>query len=143
MRFVYLAASALSLAALFPGPGSAQNPPLQFVPITPCRVVDTRNPNGTFGGPEMTAGQTRSFPIQTGSCNIPSNAAAYALNVTVVPDAQLGFLTLWPTGQNQPLASTLNSLDGRIKANAAIVPAGSPNGSINVFVTQATQVVID
>src|SRR5690348_7043803 len=143
MRFVYLAASALSLAALFRTTGSAQNP-LQFIPITPCRVVDTRNANGTLGGPEMNAGSTRSFPIQSGSCGIPSNAAAYALNVTVVPDAALGFLTMWPTGQNQPLASTLNSLDGRIKANAAIVPAGSQNnGGVSVFVTDKTQVVID
>jgi hypothetical protein len=144
MRLIYLAASALSVAALFPSTGSAQNQPLQFIPVTPCRVVDTRNATGTFGGPEMGAGSTRSFPIQSSSCGIPSNAAAYALNVTVVPDAALGFLTMWPTGQNQPLASTLNSLDGRIKANAAIVPAGSQNnGGISVFVTDNTQVVID
>ena len=32
---------------------------LQFVPVTPCRVVDTRNPAGTFGGPTMAAGASR------------------------------------------------------------------------------------
>ena len=44
--------------------------------------------------------------------------------MAVVPAGLLGYLTVWPTGQTQPVASTLNSLDGRIKSNAAIVPAG-------------------
>lgn len=30
---------------------AAAQPPLQFVPITPCRVADTRNPPGPLGGP--------------------------------------------------------------------------------------------
>src|SRR5262249_6599188 len=53
----------------------------------------------------------------------------------------LGYLTVWPTGQPQPFVSTLNS-DGRIKGNAAITAAGL-NGSISVFVTNATYLVID
>ena len=58
--------------------------------------------------------------------SLPKAAALIRLNVTVVPQGPLGYLTIWPTGQDQPLVSTLNSLDGRIKANAAIVPAGTP-----------------
>src|SRR5438067_1098932 len=135
MRFVYVAASALSLAALFPNIGAAQQG-LQFIPITPCRVVDTRNPNGPYGGPEMAPNNPRTFAVQGSPCNIPSNAAGYALNVTVVPDAQLGSLTIWPAGQTQPFVSTLNS-DGRVKANAAIVPAGQ-GGGVSVFVTDPT-----
>ena len=27
--------------------------PVQFVPVTPCRVVDTRNPSGAFDGPAI------------------------------------------------------------------------------------------
>src|ERR1035441_7207686 len=34
---------------------------LQFVPVPPCRVVDTRNQNGTFGGPPIQGGTARSF----------------------------------------------------------------------------------
>ena len=56
---------------------------------------------------------------------IPSAAVAYSLNVTVVPAGPLGYLTVWPAGQSQPTVSTLNSLDGRVKANAAIVAGGS------------------
>ena len=89
----------------------------------------------------MSAGQTREFDIPNGACGIPSAAAAYSLNVTVVPSGPLGFLTTYQAGQSRPLASTLNS-DGRVKANAAIVPAGS-NGGVDVFVTDQTHVIID
>ena len=116
--------------------------PLQFAPVTPCRVVDTRNANGTFGGPPIQSGTYRSFPIPQGSCDIPTTAAAYSLNVTVVPSGPLGYLTIWPTGQGQPVVSTMNSLDGRIKANAAIVPAGT-QGAVSVYVTNRTNVVLD
>ena len=116
-----------------------------FFPVTPCRVVDTRTGQGftgQFGPPTMTANQTRSFTIPSGGCNIPATAQAYSLNVTVVPPAGLGYLTIWPTGQTQPYVSTLNSLNGAIIANAAIVPAGT-GGAVSVFVTNATDVVID
>ena len=116
--------------------------PWQFVPVTPCRVVDTRNQNGEFGGPALAGGTYRSFPIPQGGCEIPATAAAYSLNVTVVPSGSLGYLTIWPTGKSQPLVSTMNSLDGRIKANAAIVPAGA-SGAVDVYVSNTTDVVLD
>ncbi len=117
----------------------------QFVTLPPCRVVDTRNPNGTFGGPAITGNTARAFPLsQSGNpCGIPSNAVAYSLNVTVVPITTLSYLTIWPTGEGQPTVSTLNSLDGRIKANAVILPAGTSSGSVSVFVTNTTNVVLD
>jgi sugar lactone lactonase YvrE len=120
-------------------PGGAT--PFLFVPVPPCRIADTRNPNGSFGGPSLPSGGTRSFPIPSSSCGIPSTAAAYSLNVTVVPGGALGYISMWPTGQAQPLVSTLNSLDGRVKANAAIVPAGK--GAVSVFASDATNVILD
>ncbi|HUI83020.1 MAG TPA: choice-of-anchor tandem repeat GloVer-containing protein [Candidatus Binatia bacterium] len=116
--------------------------PVQFIAATPCRVVDTRGPNGPFGGPVMQGNTSRSFTLpQSPDCQIPSSAA-YSLNVTVAPRGPLGYLTIWPTGQDQPGVSTLNSPDGRVKANAAIVPAGT-NGAISVYVTNTTDVIID
>jgi hypothetical protein len=112
-----------------------------FVPITPCRVADTRNANGLFGGPVMGANTSRDFGIPSSACNIPATASAYSLNVAVVPHGPLGYLTLWPAGQPQPLVATLNS-DGRIKSNAAIVPAGT-SGAISAFATNSTDLVID
>jgi hypothetical protein len=115
--------------------------PLQFIPVTPCRVADTRNPSGAFGGPSITGGTSRDFVIPSSGCGIPSTAQAYSVNVTAVPSGALGFLTLWPSGQPKPLASTLNS-DGRVKSNAAIVPAGQA-GAITVFAGDTTNVILD
>ena len=115
---------------------------LQFYPLTPCRIMDTRNPNGLFGGPSLAGGGSRSVPIVSSGCNAPVGAAAYALNVTVVPHGQLGYLTVWPTGQLQPVVSTLNSLDGTVLANAAIVRAGT-NGAVSFYASNATDVVVD
>jgi hypothetical protein len=105
--------------------------------------VDTRNANGEFGGPPLKGNSVRSFTIPDNKdCNIPATAEAYSLNVTVVPPGPLGFLTIWPTGQSKPNVSMLNSYDGRVKATAAIVPAGT-EGSVNVYVSDATDVVLD
>ena len=118
---------------------------LQYYPVTPCRVADTRSyggMTGPSGPPSMTAGSSRSFPV-SGSCGIPANAVAYPLNITAVPQTgYLGWLTTWPTGQQRPVASTLNSWNGVIVANAAIVPAGT-GGAISVFVSDPSDVFVD
>ena len=115
---------------------------LQFIPVIPCRIADTRNATGAFGGPELAGGSTRTFNIPQSGCVIPSTAVAYSLNATVVPNSTLDYLTMWPAGEAQPLVSTLNSLDGRVKANAAIIPAGT-NGGVSVYATGATQFILD
>ncbi|HEY2361733.1 MAG TPA: hypothetical protein VGK36_11485 [Candidatus Angelobacter sp.] len=116
---------------------------LTFVPVTPCRVADTRNAAGEFGGPFLAGNATREFDIPNNTtCGIPSTAQAYSVNATVVPHGFLGFLTAFPCGQTLPLASTLNATDGRVKAAAAIVPAGT-NGGLCFFSTNDTDLVLD
>lgn len=115
---------------------------LKFYPMTPCRVADTRNPPGPLGAPSLMANAVRPFAI-VGACGVPANAQAFAFNVTVVPkNGSLHFLTLWPAGQPRPEASTLNSYQGKVLANAAIVPAGT-NGAINAFATDDTEFILD
>lgn len=110
---------------------------IQFVTVTPCRLVDTRNSS------PIQANTSQNFAIPTlGGCNIPATALAYSLNVTVLPITTLGYLTIWPAGESQPYVSTMNSPDGRVKANAAIVPAGY-QGAVSVFVTNTTNVILD
>ena len=121
---------------------SRRQRPLQFVALTtPCRLVDTRPQYGGSG--PVQGGVPQSF-VLTGraGCNIPASAQAFSLNVTVVPPGPLGFLIIWPTGEPQPGVSTLNSVDGRTKANAAIIGAGT-NGAVSVYVSQTTNVLLD
>jgi hypothetical protein len=115
---------------------------LRFVPITPCRVADTRLAVGPFGGPSINGGDYRDYVISDGPCGKFPHAAAYSLNVAVVPHGVLHYLTTWPSELDRPLVATMNSLDGRIKANAAIVPVGA-NNAISVYVTDTTDVILD
>ncbi len=119
--------------------------PMPFVAVDPCRLVDTRGPNGTFGGPIIAAGTSRDFPLASNpACpGIPMTAAAYSLNFTTTQSAGGGALTVYPTGGAFPPVSTMNFEAGRSIANAAIVAAGT-GGSITVFAgTNATHVIID
>jgi hypothetical protein len=118
---------------------------LYFVPVTPCRVFDSRSESGksgAFGPPVLSGGATRNIPVPQAGCGIPAGAAAYSVNITVVPQQPLAYLTAFPAGTAQPVVSTLNSFDGRVVANAAIVPAGA-NDAISIFVTNRTHVIVD
>ncbi len=124
---------------------AAGQTPIPFTSVTPCRIMDTRTgagQTGAFGAPALDANSTRTVPVPQHPCGIPPGASAYSLNITVVPSGPLQYLTVYPAGQARPLVSTLNSFDGRIVANAALVPAGS-NGAIDLFVTDRTDVIID
>ncbi len=124
--------------------------PTVFVPVTPCRIADTRGVppfTGSYAGPQLAANAIRTFgvvgaPTCTG---IPANAPAFSLNFTVIGSAggyQNAFLTVWPAGDAQPTVSTLNFDGGQLKANAAIVPAGT-GGGVSVFVNAAAHLIID
>ena len=116
-----------------------------FVPITPCRAVDTRGPDGSYGGPALQGGQVRVFEFGPFMCNLPETVGALVWNLTVIPHGQpLGYLTVWPSNQNQPNVSTMNSPDGRTKANASIVPASDMyDPQVSVYVTNTTDFIMD
>lgn len=133
----------LDINGYFSAPGAQT---YQFYPLTPCRVIDTRNANGELGGPPLVGAQARNFDVLTSTC-IPQHVsiAAYAFNVTVVPypgGQRLGYLTMWPEGQTQPQVSTLNNGTATSVANAAIVPAGT-SGGISVYASASTQLIVD
>ncbi len=129
-RHTALLALALLLVAglLVPAGGEAQlpTPPLPFVGLTPCRLVDTRGNgfSGAFGPPALGAGAARDFPL-AGQCGIPPEAQAVSLNVTATNTLGPGFFLLHPAGGATPLVSTLNYVGGETVANAALVPLGA------------------
>jgi hypothetical protein len=138
-------AAALAFAAVAEAAG-----PYQFYAVTPCRIVDTRNPpvgDGT-GGPALTGGGFRNMPI-AGRCGVPTDAKAAALNVTIASPTGPGHLTIYPYATPTPVVSTLNWAAGEPAiANGAIVPLTTdPSFSITVFGGlsggQTTHVVLD
>ncbi len=68
---------------------------------------------------------------------------AVALNVTVTEPTSSGFVTVWPTGRDRPLASSLNFIPGQTVPNAILVGVGS-GGRISLFNSSgATQLIVD
>src|SRR5664280_1161493 len=107
---------------------------LSLYPVPPCRVIDTRKGSGAFSG-ELTV------DVVDSACAPPSTAQAYVFNATVVPVGSLGYLTLWPDGESQPVVSTLNAIDGAITSNMAIVP--NLDGSTDAYASGTTQLILD
>ena len=119
------------------------SPGTTFVAMTPCRVFDTRGAVGAYGGPRLVANAPRSFDVDSGPCGpIPSGVEAYSMSFGAIQADGDGFITIWPTGQAQPLVSTMNPLQGAVTANAAIVPKGT-NGAISVFPNSGVHLIGD
>ncbi|MBI4902751.1 MAG: VCBS repeat-containing protein [Acidobacteria bacterium] len=130
--------------------GTAPPGGMRFVPLPPCRLMETRaiynfeGRTGAFGPPNLTAGQTRTMNVpQSNVCSVPASAKAYVLNVTLIPvSGGVSFVTLYPAGAPQPNVWTVRSPDGQIVANSNIIAAGN-NGGISVFTSEATDLLLD
>ncbi|MBL8209220.1 MAG: Ig-like domain repeat protein [Bryobacterales bacterium] len=141
--------NAVFSASFANGTQVVQGSRLQFVPLTPCRVLETRptynteGRSGVFGPPQLSALEVRTLNLPSSSnCQIPTSAKAYVLNVTLLPRVQgLNLASLWPTGETRPTTWTVVS-DGQVVANSAVVKAGA-GGGINVFVSDAADLLID
>lgn len=104
----------------------------QFYTLTPCRIIDTRDATGPFGGPILGGNLTRTVAAG-GTCGIPVDAKALSVNITVVPGAAAGHLTVYPAGSAPPLASTIN-FSNRVRANNARVQVSNDGtASFSVF----------
>ncbi|HTS02582.1 MAG TPA: hypothetical protein VMN04_08660 [Thermoanaerobaculia bacterium] len=96
---------------------------VQFYTLTPCRLVDTRGPDGPLGGPALDAaggGPDRSFAV-AGTCGIPPEATSLSVNVTAVGGSGPGDLEIYP-GDGVPAGtSTISFAGGQTRANNAQV----------------------
>ena len=104
--------------------------PYSFFPLTPCRVVDTRDPVGPSGGPALAANTIRNFPIiNVHGCGVPSSAKAAAINVTAIQATDGGDLRIFPYLSPVPLASVINfgTADFAL-ANGTIIPLANIGG---------------
>ncbi len=87
--------------------------------VAPCRVLDTRNPAGPFGGPALVALQPRSFAVAS-LCGIPATARAIIANLTVVSATAAGYVKAYPGGIPSPLSSAIHFPVGAVRANSGI-----------------------
>ena len=149
------AASVSTAASVAAGLGTATSD-LVYVPITPCRVVDTR-----AGGPPIPAGAVNSYYFDPGVANVGAGycsvygqipgssygAAAFAANVTVDESGITGFvagsyLQIYPQGGSTG-TSFMNFAPNQIIANAGIISLNQANGQFSVVASAPSQFIID
>lgn len=121
--FLVLTAGALlSTASLAEAAG-----PYNFVPLTPCRVVDTRaafSPLGGFKGLMPDGGAGVKFTIK-GKCGVPLTATAVVLNNAAADTNLSGWYALFPGDQAYSGVASINFVQGDFISNGAIVPLGA------------------
>lgn len=100
-----------------------------LVPVTPERVLDTRD--GTGPGETAPIGQGKTVTLDL-STKTPTDAAAAVLNLTGTQVTGSTYLTIWPVEAEQPLASNINLGPGATRSNAAVVALG-PSRQVNVY----------
>lgn len=110
-----------------------------FYGVAPCRVADTRNPAGPYGGPALAANVDRTFVI-AGQCGVPVGAKAVALNLAVTLPTAGGDLRVFPAGAGLPLVSAINWNAGQTRANNAVIQLGAA-GDLTVHPDQPSGTV--
>lgn len=87
-----------------------------YVPIQPCRVLDTRSGGGGVFGPNV----QRSYKVRgggsvfasqggkAGGCGVPDGATAVEATITAVNPSGNGYTRAWPAGTGMPNATFLN-----------------------------------
>lgn len=107
-----------------------------FVPIAPCRLIDTRStsPVGPRSTP-ITAGESLTVQVtgSNGQCVIPASATAIVINVTAVSPTAAGYITLYPADVAVPNASNLNFVAGQNPTPNLVTVSLSPGGAIKIF----------
>ncbi len=108
-----------------------------FVPVTPCRLFDTR-PGQDNVGPRsspLAAGDTFEVKVtgEEGGCGVPGSATAIAINATAVGATAPSFATFFPTGEQLPVASNLNYVPGQPPLPNKVDVAISTDGRLSVY----------
>ena len=115
-----------------------------YVPITPTRVIDTRTGSGlSSAGMTLGAGGSLSFTATAAGNGPSTGVTAVLMNVTVTNTTAASYLTAYPEGATQPLASNLNWVPRETVANRVVVPVSS-TGRVTLYnSTGSTDVIVD
>lgn len=105
--------------------------PLAITPVTPVRILDTRE---GVGAPLGKIGPEGEIELQiTGAGGVPTDGVgAVVLSVTVTEPTAPSFITVWPTGTPQPTTSSVNMMPGDVVPNLVIAKLGD-GGRVSMF----------
>ncbi len=112
--------------------------PSAFVPIVPCRLVDTRPAPDNVGkrATPLGAAESATFAVwgTNGDCTIPNTATGVAMNVTAVNPTSASYITVFPADANpRPTASNLNVVAGGAPTPNQVTVGLSAGGAISAY----------
>jgi hypothetical protein len=155
-RLVHVGVAAVLGAATVTAVGLVQSAtaagsgtPSVFVPITPCRLVDTRAGSDNVGtrATPIGSGEAATFAVwnTNGHCTIPNTATGIATNTTAVNPTAGSFLTVYPADASpRPTASNLNFTAGSPPTPNQVTVGLSAAGAIGVFNLSGTvDIIVD
>jgi hypothetical protein len=137
---------------LDPATGAQPITPGSYTPLAPVRICDTRSesvshisaaPFNQCDFQTIAAGGTLTINVANeAQFNVPADATAVVLNVTVVNPTGPGFVTVFPAGADVPNASNLNYVGGEVVPNLVEVGTGSM-GQASFSSQNQTDLVVD
>ncbi len=107
----------------------------RIVPRTATRLVDTRP------GDKLVAGETRVVDV-VGTGMATSSATVVVLNIAATETEGPGFITVFPCGDDRPLASNLNFMADQTVSNEVFVEPGE-DGTVCIYSLTGTHLVVD
>ena len=129
--FVLAATATTAVAA------SRDGEPSAFVPMTPCRLLDTRPEPDRVGSRSepIAAGETYIQQVtgNNGNCTVPDSATAISMNATAVGATAPSFATFFPADAEMPHASSLNYVPGQPPVPNQIDVRLSADGAIGIY----------
>ena len=124
-----------------PAPGGISDAG-RFNAQRPARILDTRDGTGSPQG-LRSAGESVAFTV-AGRGGVPTTGVSAAVLVVTATDARApGYVSAWPSGTAQPVASVLNLKSaGDTVPNLVIVPLGG-DGQVVLFTQLGANLVVD
>jgi len=118
-----------------------------YVPKVPERFLETRTDQAGgqkgYSGAKPTAGQTITLDVTgIGTTNVPNDAKAVLLNVAAVNSSSAGFITAFACGSTRPLAASLSTTPGLVRANLVAAPVGT-GGNVCIYTSQSSDLIVD
>jgi hypothetical protein len=113
-----------------------------FVPLTPDRLVDSRDRAAVTHGLRPYAGAQFEVPVLGVHGVPPTGVAAAALNVTLADSVAAGFVTAFPARTARPTTSVLNADHTGQTISNHVVTAVTASG-ITLFTQSGAHLVVD
>jgi YVTN family beta-propeller protein len=108
-----------------------------YVPITPCRLMDTRPPTDNVGPRSTPIGAGEIYEAAArganGQCSIPSDAVAVEMSVVALDATAASFLTVFPSDVLRPNASNLNWVANQPPTSGSVKATLSAAGMVSFF----------